>query len=61
MITTNNIEMLIGEIERLPKQFSISPYMYKWLTNLLEEIKRQPTTAMKVEIAIFKSPKITDY
>jgi len=54
MITTNDIERLLDSIEHLP----CKPDHYEWLKNLLEEIKKQSTTA--VYIGILKSPKISE-
>lgn len=52
MITTNDIKRLLDSIDRL--QFK--PNHYEWLQNLLDEVERQPTTA--VQIAIVKSPNM---
>lgn len=54
MITTNDIEILLDSIEHLPYK----PDHYQWLKDLLEEVKKQPMSA--VQIGIIKSPKITD-
>ena len=53
MITTDDIEQLLVEIEHLPYK----PSHYEWLKNLLAEVKSQDTAA--VQIGILKSPKIT--
>lgn len=52
MITTNDIKQLLDSIDRLPYK----PNHYDWLQNLLDEVEKQPTTA--VQIAIIKSPNI---
>jgi hypothetical protein len=54
MITTNDIERLLEEIEHLPYK----PTHYDWLKNLLDEVKKQPTTA--TQVGIIKSPTISE-
>jgi len=58
MITTNQIERLLDEIEYIPKQFRPDEESYQWLKEILEEIKKQPTGT--VAIGFIKSPRITD-
>ena len=54
MITTDDIQRLIDEIERLPYK----PSHYTWLKDLLEEIEKSPGIAD--QIGIVKSPEFSE-